>query len=130
MKVALFFSFIFNYPLLKIFFSFGTPIEERLNHRIYWGEKLSSLVHSCFVFRMYHLVNLITMLTFVSNFCGILFPTFAVFCFQLLWEIHKRKTNKISNEANKKQIPCIKTIIFLNGAGYKNQTCTGVPMAS
>ena len=25
------------------------------------------------------------MLTFVSNFCGILFPTFVVFCFQYLW---------------------------------------------
>ena len=138
MKVALFFSFIFNYPLLKIFFSFGTPIEERLNHRIYWGEKLSSLVHSCFVFRMYHLVNLITMLTFVSNFCGILFPTFVAFCFQLLryfvsnfcGKFIKGRQTKYQLRQTKKQIPCIKTIIFLNGAGYKNQTCTGVPMAS
>ena len=30
-------------------------------------------------------LSLDQMLIFVSNFCGILFPTFAVFCFQLLW---------------------------------------------
>ena len=76
----------------------------------------------------------IVILTSVSNICGISFPTFVVFYFHYLWyftsnfcgKFIKGIQTKYQMRQIKSLIPGIKPISNLNGAGYRNWTCTGV----
>ena len=79
----------------------------------------------------------IVILTSVSNICGISFPTFVVFYFHYLWyftsnfcgKFIKGRQTKYQMRQIKSLIPGIKPISNLNGAGYRNRTCTGVSTA-